>query len=193
MNGGNKENVCLHPEHVLGDCRSRPHLTLDRGRVRACTPTHLHPHSFYKGLYTHPSPLNLQGSPHTHTPTRSTRIFTHTYTPLFILQGSLHTHTHTHTHTYLLILKGLYRRPLEIYSGSQSVFFISTAGLLSSGQTGSCPQSGQKVTGVEQKRTSPGVPGQRALAPSSRLCFWLAVCTADLSTVQVTEGQRPVL
>ena len=168
VNGGNKENVCLHPEHLLGDCRSRRHLTLDRGRVHACTPTHLCPHSFYKGLYTHPSPLILQGSTH------STRIFTHTYTPLFILQGSLHTHhthTHTHTHTHLLILKGLYRRPQEIYSGSQSVFFTSTAGLLSSGQKVPCPQSGQKVTGVKQRRTSPGVPGQRALAPSSRLCF----------------------
>ena len=131
VNGGNKENVCLHPEHLLGDCRSRHHLTLDRGRVHACTPTHIRPHSFYKGLYTHT----------------------------------------THTHTYLLILKGLYRRPPEIYSGSQSVFFTSTAGLLSSGQKGPCPQSGQKVTGVEQRRTSPGLPGQWALAPSSRLCF----------------------
>ena len=158
VNGGNKENVCLHPEHVLGDCKSRPHLTLDRGRVHACTPTHLHPHLFYKGLYTHPSPLILQGS-------------LHTYTPLFILQGSLH----THTHIPLLILKGLYRRPLEIYSGSQSVFFTSTAGLLSSGQTGPCPQSGQKVTGVEQRRTSPGVPGQRALAPFQPPLF-LAGC-----------------
>ena len=115
MNGGNKENVCLHPEHVLGDCRSRPHLTLDRGRVRACTPTHLHPHSFYKGLYTHPSPLNLQGSPHTHTPTRSTRIFTHTYTPLFILQGSLHTHTHTHTHISTHSKGSLQKTPGDLF------------------------------------------------------------------------------
>ena len=142
-------------------------------------------------MHTHtpPPPLILQGSLHTPIPTYSTRVSTHIHTPVH----STRVFTHTHTHIPLLILKGLYRRPLEIYSGSQSVFFTSTAGLLSSGQTGPCPQSGQKVTGVEQRRTSPGVPGQRALAPSSRLCFWLAVCTADLSTVQVTEGQRPVL
>ena len=108
VNGGNKENVCLHPEHLLGDCRSRHHLTLDRGRVHACTPTHIRPHSFYKGLYTHPSPLILQGS------TRSTRIFTHTYTPLFILQGSLHTH-HTHTHISTHSKGSLQKTPGDLF------------------------------------------------------------------------------
>lgn len=172
----------------------RPHLTLHRGCVHACTPTHPQPHSFYKGLYTHPPPLILQGSlytsiptystrvyTYTHTSTRPTRIFTYTYTPLLILQGSLHIPTHsarvfTHTHTHLLILQGSLHTHTSTHSkGSlqrttrdlfrfQPVFFTSTAGSLSSGQKGPCPQSGQKVTGMEPRRTSPVVPGQRALA-----------------------------
>lgn len=118
VNSGNKENMCLHPEHLLRDCTCRPHLTLHRGRVHTCTPTPPHPHSFYKGLYTH-----------------------------------------TSTHS-----KGSLQRTTGDLFRFQPVFFSSTAGSLSSGQKGPCPQSGQKITGMEPRRTSPVVPGQRALA-----------------------------
>ena len=104
------------------------------------------------------------------TPTHSARVFTHPHPHLF--------YKGLHTYTPLLILKGLYRGPPGIYSGSQPVFFTSTASLLSSVQKGPCLQSGQKVTGVEQRRTHPVVPGQQALALSS--CQFLDVLSAQL-------------
>ena len=150
-------------------------------RVYTYTHTSTRPTRIF--TYTYTPLLILQGSlhipthsarvfTHTHTPTHSTRVFTHTHThihPLIlqeslhiqthplILQGSLHTHTSTHS-------KGSLQRTTRDLFRFQPVFFTSTAGSLSSGQKGPCPQSGQKVTGMEPRRTSPVVPGQRALA-----------------------------
>ena len=131
-----------------------------------------------------PSPADVctRAHPQPPTPTHSARVSTHP-TPTHSARVFTHPHPHLfykglHTYTPLLILKGLYRGPPGIYSGSQPVFFTSTASLLSSVQKGPCLQSGQKVAGVEQRRTHPVVPGQQALALSS--CQFLDVLSAQL-------------
>ena len=152
-----------------------PATLILQGSLHTPTPTHsarvfihIYPYLFYKGLHIHTYLYSSYKDLyiHIHTPAYSTGVFTYphsfckslyTHTHLLILQGSLHTHTSTHS-------KGSLQRTTRDLFRFQPVFFTSTAGSLSSGQKGPCPQSGQKVTGMEPRRTSPVVPGQRALA-----------------------------